>query len=268
MYKHEKGILKSTYNRTNTMSIKRKFLIILFAIVLTAGMAGGFIGCTKKSSKENLKTTVSFDGMDYVLQEDIGLNLYGFDNSYEGLAEICEKVGSINNVDIYKIKGLDQSEWILVDNNPMLSSGEPYGGIYRSVENGVDSISEFNPDYLGVYYLTPPTSEQSGIQLHMFSTADSNVLEEVVKAIANGKPVTDKKQEEVTKAMLTGDGSYKNYRLEFLSDSFPKLVYRLNYAEDGNGKFYIGYYGDITDYRIFEIDSTLHEYLVNASVGK
>lgn len=263
----ENRILKRKFN--GNMKSLRKSLTVFLPVTLIFGMAWGLAACGNNDIKVNLKDTVSFDGIDYVLQEDIGLDFSGFNGFNEGIGELCEKVGSIRNVDVYKIKGLEQSEWIFLDDTSMLSSNGPYGGVYLSSKVRMDRITEFKPDYLRIYYLTPPTSEQSGTQLNMFSTADLNVIDKAVKAIANGKPVTDKKREEVAKAMLHGDSSYRNYRLEFLSGSYQKLVYRLDYTEDANGKFYIGYYGDITDYKIIEIDSTLHEFLpADESLGE
>jgi len=219
------------------------------------------VGCTTGGSKANLKNSVSYDGIDYVIQENIGLNFDGFHDFNEGLGELCEKVGSIRHADVYKILGLEQSDWIFLDNNSMLSSDDPYGGIYRSSRVKMDTIADFKPDYLDIYYLTPPTSEQSGTEIQIFNTEDIKIIEKIVTAIESGKTVPSEKQAEVTKAMHYGDNNYHSYRLEFLSENYPNLVYRLFYAEDINGKFYIGYYGDIAAYKIIEIDDTLHKYL-------
>jgi len=234
--------------------------LFLLAVILTVGIAGGLAGCTMDDSKANLKNLVRYDGIEYVIQEDISLNFDGFYDLHEGLGELCEKVGSLQHADVYKLRGLEQSDWIFLDNNSMLSSDAPYGGIYRSSTVKMDTIADFKPDYLDIYYLAPPTAEQSGTERKIFDTADLKIIEKIVTAIENGKTVSAEKHEEVTKAMLYGDSCYQNYRLEFLSESYPKLIYRLDYTEDVNGKFF-GYYGDITPYKIIEIDNTLHEYL-------
>ncbi|NLT96302.1 MAG: hypothetical protein GXW85_12385 [Clostridia bacterium] len=243
------------------MTLKRNGLIILLAVILTVGMLGGVVGCAMDDSKEKLKNSVRYEGTDYVLHEDIGLNLDGFSDFHEGLGELCEKVGTLGQAGVYKIHGLEQRDWIFLDNNSMLSSDAPFGGIYRSSKVKMDTIADFKPDFLNFFYLTPPTSQQSGSEKHIFATKDLKIIERITAAIENGKTVSTEKHTEVTKAMLYGDSSYQSYRLEFLSDSYPKLVYRLNYTEDPNGRYYIGFYGDITPYKIIEIDNTLHEYL-------
>lgn len=242
--------------------IKQKTYIKVFAVVLTVGIAGGLAGCKNNESKVIPKNSVSFYGIDYVIQEDIGLNVDGYNDFYGGLGELCEKVGTLGNTDVYKIRGLEQSDWIYLDSSSMISADDPYGGIYRASTVQMDTIDDFNPNYLDICYLTRPTSEQSGTEVQIFETADSDIIEKIAAAIRNGKAVSSEKQAEVIKAMYNGDDGYHRFRLEFLSESYPKLVYRLDYAEDKNGKYYIGYYGDITPYRIIEIDNTLHEYIV------
>lgn len=80
-------------------------------------------------------------------------------------------------------------------------------------------------------------------------------------AIENGYAVSDKKQTEVVRALRYGDSSYHAYRLEFLSESFPKPAYRFDCAVDESGRYYICFYDDITGYRVKEIDGTLHGFL-------
>lgn len=70
--------------------------------------------------------------------------------------------------------------------------------------------------------------EQSGTDIHVFDTGDSGIIEKIVAAIENGKAVSDEKQEEAANAMLKGNGRYKNYRLEFSSESYPKLLLDYN----------------------------------------
>ena len=47
------------------------------------------------------------------------------------------------------------------------------------------------------------------------------------------------------------------------SESYPELVYRLEYTENVNGEFYIGRYDEKNSYKIIEIDNTLHESLLS-----
>lgn len=210
---------------------------------------------------------MKYDGIDYVIQENIGLNFDGFQSVQDGLDKMCVKVGSYRHAEVYKIHGLEQSEWILLENDAMLSPADPHGGIYRSSKVRMDTIADFKPDYLVVDYLTPPTSERSGTAIQVLDTADSEVIERIVTAIENGKTIPAEKQEEVAKVMLTGDSSYRCYRLEFSSTSFPKLVYRLDCAEDADGKLYIGYYGDVTAHRIIEIDNGVrHQLMMSAGI--
>ncbi|GAE89790.1 hypothetical protein [Acetivibrio straminisolvens] len=243
------------------MTASRKGISILLAVVLIAGMAGVFTGCVNDSSKVKSKDSVTFDGVDYILHENVGLDFSGFKDFHEGLGVLCEKIGRLSDADVYKINGLNQNEWIFLDNNSMLSPDAPYGGVYRSSSVKMDTIADFKPNHLDIYYLTPPTLEQSGTDIHVFDTGDSGIIEKIVAAIENGKAVSDEKQEEAANAMLKGNGRYKNYRLEFSSESYPKLLFRLQYSEGENGRFYIGYNGNITSYKVIEIDDTLHEYL-------
>lgn len=242
--------------------IKPKYgKMILFAFILTMGFACGLVGCIGKASKENLKNSVNYNGMDYVLQENIGLNFDGYRDYYDGLGNMCEKIGSYRQADVYKIKGLEQKDWILLDNKSMLSSDNPTGGIYLSSKVEMGTIANFKPDSLIINDLTPPTSKQSGTEKQIYNTSDMKVIEKIVTAIENGKRVPTEKQAEVTKAMVEGNHGYQNYRLEFFSESYPKLTYRFSYAEDQNGKYYMGFLENIDSYKIIEVDYTIHEYL-------
>lgn len=49
----------------------------------------------------------------------------------------------------------------------------------------------------------------------------------------------------------------------FFSESYPELVYRLEYTENVNGEFYIGCYDEKNSYKVIEIDNTLHESLLS-----
>jgi len=93
----------------------------------------------------------------------------------------------------------------------------------------MDTVSDFKPDYIDVYYLTPPTSEQSGKTMKIISSADLGIIEKIATAIENGKPVSTEKQTEITNAMYNGNNGFWTYRLEFFSESYPELVYRLEY---------------------------------------
>lgn len=240
----------------------RKGIRISFAALLIVAMSIVAVSCSIYGSKMNQKNSVNYDGINYVLQENNGLNLNGYNTLYEGIAEICEKAGTYRKADVYKIKGLSQSDWIYLDNNSMLSTDDPYGGIYRSSKVKMDTIADFKPDHLIISYLTSPTTEQSGTAIQVFDTEDLKNIEQIVAAIENGKAVSAEKQDEISKSMLYGESGYKNYLLEFSSESYPNLVYRLNYAESEDGKFYIGYYGDAASYKIVEIDNTLNDYLL------
>lgn len=143
------------------------------------------VGCAIDDSKVKLNNSVSYDGIDYVIQEDIGLNFDGFHDLHEGLGKLCEKVGSLHHADIYRIHGLEQSGWIFLDSNSMLSSDDPYGGIYRSSTVKMDTIADFKPDYLNVYYSTPPTSKQSGAEIQIFDTADWKIIEKITVTVWN-----------------------------------------------------------------------------------
>jgi hypothetical protein len=234
---------------------------ILLTAIITVGLVFGLVGCTSNANTENLKNSVNYNGIEYVIQANIGLDFAGYQNVNTGLEKMCKKIGSFRQADVYQIKGLEQKDWILLENNSMISSDDPAGGIYHSAKVKMDTITDFKPVSLKINYLTPPTSEQSGSEKQIFDTADTKVIEKIVTAIEKGKNVSAEKQAEVTKAMLEGDRGYQNYRLEFFSESYPKLVYRISYAEDDQGKFYIGYYEELNLFKIIEIDNTIHEYL-------
>lgn len=240
-----------------------RIVIIMIAVILTAGMASVLAGCTKEGSTKAINNSVKFDGTDYIIQPNIQLNFDGFDSVNDGLSEMCEKVGTVGNADVYRIRGLEQDDWIFVDNNSMLSSNASYSGIYRSSAVRMDTVSDFKPDYIDVYYLTPPTSEQSGRAMKNISSADLGIIEKIATAIENGKPVSTEKQTGITNAMYNGNNGFWTYRLEFFSESYPELVYRLEYTENVNGEFYIGRYDEKNSYKIIEIDNTLHESLLS-----
>lgn len=248
--------------------VKQKIRVtaVIIAVVLTAGVAGLLAGCTKVQGKAGLSNSVNLDGTDYILQPNIQINFDGFDNLSEGLSELCEKVGTVGNADIYRIRDLGQDDWIFVDNNSMLSSNAPYGGVYLSSAVRMDTVADFKPDYIDIYYLTPPTSEQSGAGIRIVSLDDSEIIGKIASAIDNGKPVSSEKQAEVTKAMINGTNGFWTCRLEFLSESYPNLVYRLEYIESVNREFYVGCYDEKNSYKIIEIDNTLHECLLSLPV--
>ena len=97
-----------------------RIVIIMIAVILTAGMASVLAGCTKEGSTKAINNSVKFDGTDYIIQPNIQLNFDGFDSVNDGLSEMCEKVGTVGNADVYRIRGLEQDDWIFVDNNSML----------------------------------------------------------------------------------------------------------------------------------------------------
>lgn len=69
----------------------RKGIRISFAALLIVAMSIVAVSCSIYGSKMNQKNSVNYDGINYVLQENIGLNLNGYNTLYEGIAEICEK---------------------------------------------------------------------------------------------------------------------------------------------------------------------------------
>lgn len=242
------------------MKIKRTCTFILLIIVMGICSATGFTACSA-GSKSNPNNLVNYNGIDYVLQEDIALNFTGYTDFFDGLDNMCEKTGSFRQADVYKINGLESGDWIFIDNSSMLSSNGPYGGIYRSSKVMMNTIVDFKPDSLVIDYLTPPTSEQSGTSVQWFNTKEKEVINKIIAAIEKGRTISPEKQADVAKAIQSGDSRYQTFRLEFSSESYPNLVYRLDYTEEANGKCYIGHYGDDTAYRILEVDNTLHEYL-------
>lgn len=254
--------MKNRISGTLNMASKKTSTFIFLFAIMTICFLGGFAACSAGSGKLS-NNMVTINGINYVLQEDIALDFTGFSDFYQGLNELCEKTGTFRNADVYKIHGLESSEWIYLDNNDMLNPGNPPGGIYRSAAVKMDSIADFKPDYLVVHYLTPPTSGQSGTTIQWFDTADKESIERIVSAIGSGKAVSAEKQEEVSKAMLSWDSRSQRYRFDFSSENFPKLVYRLDYIEYADGKFYIGQSGETAAHKIIEIDNGLHDYLPN-----
>ena len=66
-------------------------LSICFTFILFICITGMLVGCTTGGSKANLKNSVSYDGIDYFIQENIGLNFDGFHDFNKDLVNCVKK---------------------------------------------------------------------------------------------------------------------------------------------------------------------------------